>query len=191
MRTNYTLLLTFCLGLSIFKSAAVTVVYDNFSVVIPAFAYIKATTTPSAVSMTLTTPSAGAKTSTSTNSNLYLKVTSIVLPGKSRRITAKVSNSSIPTGTLLKVVSNDCSYPTTQGNFGNAVLSGVTLMKDVDQIIVDGIGSCYTGAATTDGYNLTFTWQPDDSYYYRLLSTGPGTGYMVNLTVTFTLSDNP
>jgi len=191
MRISHVLLITFCLGLSIFNSTAATIVYDNFSVVIPAFAYIKATTTPASVSMTLNASSAGAKISSASNSNLYLKVTSIVLPGKSRRITAKVSNSTIPTGTLLKVVSADCSYPATQGDFGNAVLSGITLIKDVDQIIVDGIGSCYTGTATTDGYNLTFTWQPNDSYYYTMLSTGAAASYMISLTVTFTLSDNP
>ena len=166
---------------------AATSVYNSFNIVIPAYSMIRIMTTPAPVSMTMTTSLAGASISSVSNSNMYLQITSIVNPNKLRRITAKISNSNIPVGTILKLASAPCSYPATQGNFGAVISPAITLIKNVDLTIIDGIGSCYTSNGTTDGYNLTFSWQPNGAQYNQLVGTGGPT----NLTIMFTMADMP
>jgi len=115
-----------------------------------------------------------------------MKVTSIVPAGSTRKITAVISNGNIPAGTILKLVSAPCTTLLSQGTLGSVVSTPIMLNKTANQTIVDGIGSCYTGTSITDGFQLTFTWQPDNSNYY-LINASAGT---TALTIAFTISSS-
>jgi hypothetical protein len=169
------------------KIVAQTKTYDQFSISVNGLNMLSINTSPSPVSMTLSTSIAGSPISPATNSNMYLKVTSIVATGSTRKITAMISSGSIPTGTILKLVSAACASINSVGSVGSPIATAVTLNKTASQTIIDGIGSCYTGTSTTDGYNLTFTWQPDNTKYY--LITAPTNG-STTVTITFTLASN-
>jgi hypothetical protein len=143
-------------------------------------------TSPSAVSMTLSTSVAGSSVTPVSNSNMYLKVTSIVPSGTTRKITAIISNGTIPTGTILTLAPAACTSANSEGTLGAVVTAPITLNKTSNQAIINSIGSCYTGTSTTDGYNLTYTWKPNDTNYYLITATSGST----TVTVTFTIANN-
>lgn len=159
---------------------------DQFSIVINDKCLLSTNTSPSPVSMTLSTSVAGAPISPVSNSNMYMKVTSILPTGSTRKITAMISSGNVPTGTILSVVSAPCTTSFSQGTLGSVVSAPIMLNKTSNQTIVDGIGSCYTGTSTTDGYQLTFTWQPDNTNYY-LINASAGT---TALTIAFTITSS-
>jgi len=159
---------------------------DQFTIVINDKCLLSTNTSPSPVSMTLSTSVAGSPVSPVSNSNMYIKVTSIVPTGSTRKITAIISNGTVPTGTILKLVSAPCTSIYSQGTLGSIVTTPITLNNTTNQILVDGIGSCYTGTSTTDGYQQTFTWQPDNTNYYLINATTEATA----ITITFTISSN-
>ena len=160
--------------------------YDQFTIVVNDKCMLSTNTSPSPVSMTLSTSVAGSAVSPVSNSNMYIKVTSIVPTGSTRKITAIISNGTVPAGTILNLISAPCTSINSQGALGSVVSAPITLLKTSDQTIVDGIGSCYTGLSTTDGYHLTFTWQPDQTNYYLINATPVATA----VTVTFTIASN-
>lgn len=157
---------------------------DQITIVVNDKCMLSTNTSPSPVSMTLSTSVAGSPVSPVSNSNMYMKVTSIVPTGSTRKITAIISNGTVPAGTILKLVSAPCTTSYSQGALGSVVSTPVTLNKTSGQTIIDGIGSCYTGTSTTDGYNLTYTWQPDDTNYYLINATSGATAVSITLTIT-------
>lgn len=159
---------------------------DQFTIVVNDKCLLSTNTSPSPVSMTLSTSVAGSPVSPVSNSNMYIKITSIVPTGATRKITAIISNGTVPKGTILKLVSAPCTGINSQGTLGSVVTNPVTLNNTTNQILVDGIGSCYTGTSTTDGYQQTFTWQPDNTNYYLINATPESTA----VTITFTISSN-
>jgi hypothetical protein len=161
-------------------------VSEQFSIVLNDKCLLSTNTTPSPVSMTLSTSVAGSAVSPVTNSNMYMKVTSIAPVGSTRKISAIITNGNVPPGTILKLVSAPCTNLYSQGSLGTVVPTPVTLNKTSNQTIVDGIGSCYTGTSPTDGYQLTFTWQPDNTNYYLINATPQATA----VTITFTIAAN-
>lgn len=111
------------------------------------------------------------------NSSLWLNVTSIVPSGKTRKVTASVSDN-VPTGTTLKVTA--ASYTGTgEGTFGTpgAQISLATTAAN----IITGIGSCYTGNGASNGYNLTYLWERNTGSFGSLLNA------TTSVTVTYTL----
>lgn len=169
------------------KMAAQIKDYNQFSIAVNSICILTTNTSPSPVSMTLSTSIAGSPISPATNSNMYLKVTSIVAAGTTCKITAIITNGTVPTGTILKLVSASGTTTNSQGTLGSAISTPITLNKTSDQTIINGIGSCYTGTNTTDGYNLTFTWQPDRTTYYLINAPSSGS---TSVTVKFTIASN-
>ena len=159
---------------------------DQFTIVINDKCLLSTNTSPSPVSMTLSTSVAGSPVSPVSNSNMYMKVTSIVPTGSTRKISAIITNGVVPTGTILKLISAPCTSINSQGSLGSVISTPITLNNTSNQTIVDGIGSCYTGTSTTDGYQLTFTWQPDGTNYYLINATTEATA----VTLTFTTASN-
>jgi len=162
-------------------------VSEQFTILVNDKCLLSTNTTPSPVSMTLSTSVAGSAVSPVSNSNMYMKVTSIVPTGTTRKISAIVSNGNVPTGTILKLVSAPCTSFNSQGALGSVITTPITLNNTSSQTIVNGIGSCYTGTAATDGYRLTFTWQPDETNYYLINSTPDPAAVTITFTIT---SDN-
>ena len=135
-------------------------------------------TTPITVYMKAIT--AGASLSNSTNNSSYLKITSIVPWGAKRKVEACITNGNPPNGTLLKLAASPCS--TGSGTFGS-VDPQITLAKNINKRIIYNIGSCYTGIGTTDGYNLTYSWELDPNNLSELTAFSTTAAF-----ITFTIS---
>ena len=133
-----------------------------------------------AVSLQLTTTTAGDAINGGTATS-YAQVSSIVAQSQSRSITASVTG--VPAGTTLDVLG---VVPSASGDadgaFGSSAGS-VTLGTTAVNIFT-GIGSCYTGTAAGDGYQLNWTWNAGAAgTYANIVATGGATA-----TVTFTIT---
>lgn len=135
------------------------------------------------VSMSLTSSTAGAAVTQVSNSNIYVKISSIV-PGNTRRqITARISSGSVPSATTLTLLPATCTTTNSGGVLGTPISSPITLTS-ADQPIVNQVGTCYTGSGSTDGYRMTFTWSVlNPTSNYQQLASGS-----YNITVVFTLT---
>ncbi len=154
---------------------------QNVTLNVPDYALIA--TNNATVSMNLTSSTAGAAASQAINSNLYVKISSRVPTNLRRRITARISNGSVPAGTTLTIKSASCTTANSGGTRGYPWFWATTLDYN-DQLLVWGIGTCYTGTGNTDGYRMTFNWSVDNpSVNYEELASG--TYY---ITVVFTLT---
>lgn len=137
------------------------------------------------INLSMTAGDAGGALNSATNSDMYVRVTSIVPGSTHREITARISNGTVPPGTKLTLVSDNCTTTNSGGNLGTASTIPIEL-NTIDQILVDGIGSCYTGINNDDGYRLTYTWMTDVSgaNYNLLEATTEPTTITVVLTIT-------
>ena len=122
---------------------------------------------------------AGSVSTNTTNSDTYLKMTSIT-SGSNKKVDVQITNGNPPTGTLLKVTPVRCK--TGSGTFGT-VSSQLTLRSSSSQPIIQGIGTCYTGVGTQDGYNLIYNWDLDPNNVAHLAGNTT-TGVFITYTVT-------
>lgn len=137
------------------------------------------------VVLTMSGSVAGAPVSSASNSDMFLKLSSLVPGGTAREVTARISSGSVPQGTSLSVVAAPCTLTNSGGNLGNVVITPINL-SSIDQNLIIGIGSCYTGTGYNDGYKLTYKWSPTNlpaSYGLIQSTTSP-----VNITVVYTIT---
>lgn len=152
-------------------------VVDQFNIVINAICLIR--TVGGDVSMNLSTSTPGSAISAATNSNTYLQITSIIPTNTTRHITASINATTpLPAGTTLKLKATGCT--TGSGTFGTG--HEVTLTSS-DQEIVSGIGSCYTGTLSNNGYRLTYTWTPLTSSYSLIKATTSSASVVARFTI--------
>ena len=119
------------------------------------------------------------------NSDMFVKFSSIVPGSTNREVTVKLVSGTIPTGTFLSLQTTTCTTTNSGGRLGTPNPIPIYL-NETDQILISLIGSCYTGTGYTDGYQLTFTWGPDSpESNYHLIESSPDP---VNLTIVFTLT---
>ncbi len=134
-----------------------------------------------AVSLQLTTSVAGEQISGGTGTS-YAQVSSIISSGETRTITATITG--VPTGTSLAV---DTAIPSS-GNEGGTLgtgTTGIALVNSAPEVtLVTGIGSCYTGVASTDGYVLNYAWDAGASGTYGNIVATSGSTATVVLTIT-------
>lgn len=137
------------------------------------------------VSMTLSTSIAGTQVSSVSNSDMFVKISSLVPGNTNRKITVRVSNGTVPPGTRLTLV----AAPSTNANGGGrlgTVVSPPFVLNAIDHDLVIGIGSCYTGTGYTDGFQLTYTWEPySPTTDYQLIQA---TADPTTLTIALTIS---
>ena len=108
------------------------------------------------ISLQLTTTIAGeAVEASKSDSTARLRISSVIAEAKPRTLSAKVS-AGVPAGTLLKLEAKNPTGATFGGTKG--VYSGIVTLSESDANIITGIGSCYSGTATDDGYKLKYTW---------------------------------
>ena len=133
-----------------------------------------------AISLQLTTTTAGNQISGGTGTG-YAQVASIVSAAETRTITAAVTG--VPTGTSLDVTTT----PPSGGNSGGVLGTGTSAKSLVNNAaavtLVTGIGSCYTGSASTDGYTLDYAWNSAVGSYGNIVATNGSTATVV-LTIT-------
>lgn len=153
---------------------------DNITLQINEFCLIETNHAP--ITLTLNTTIVGAAVESVSNSDLFVRMSSLVPGGTNREITARISSGSVPTGTFLSLVSADCTTTNSGGNLGNAVLTPI-ILSAIDQDLIIGISSGYTGTGYNDGYQMTFTWGPDSPTNYSQLASDT-----YNITVIFTIT---
>jgi len=138
------------------------------------------------IEMELTANTAGESIETiATNSDMWIKVTSVVPGGTHRDIKAKITGT-IPSGTILKLQAAPATPSHSAGVLGSPNASPLTLSA-VDQYLIYNIGSCYTGTGPTDGYNLTYTWSiVNPTVNFGNLEATPST----TITIYFTLTES-
>lgn len=135
-----------------------------------------------AISLELTTATAGGKITGGTGIG-YAQVASIVSASELRTITAAITG--VPAGTSLGVT----TAAPTGGNSGGVLGTGTSatplVNSDPAVTLVTGIGSCYTGTASTDGYKFDYIWNCSVGSYGSIVATTGSTATVV-LTITNT-----
>ena len=132
------------------------------------------------ITITMTVPAeAGDLIASETDNNLWLNVTSIVASGNTRDISVNID---VPiTGLDLKVVSSAYSG----SGFGSwGTPQNEITLTSVDQTLVSGIKSGYTANGANNGYNLTYTAEPNASSNFGDIVSTAGS----DITVTYTLT---
>ena len=137
------------------------------------------------VSLTLSASVAGTPVQPVSNSDMYVKISSIVPGGTHREITARVGSGAVPLGTKLSVVAAPCTTANSGGSLGT-VNSIPIILSSIDQEIITLIASCYTGTGYNDGYRLTYTWGPISpaTNYHLIKATSTPTTITIVLTIT-------
>jgi hypothetical protein len=154
---------------------------DNVTLQIQDFCLIETNYAP--VSLSLITSIAGEAVASTSNSDLFVKISSIVPGGTNREITARISSGSVPTGTSLTLGSAPCTTTNSGGVLGTPVATPI-ILSAIDQDLVTGIATCYTGTGYNDGYQMTFTWGPDNpATNYGLIESDT-----YNIIVVFTIT---
>ncbi len=154
---------------------------DNVTLTVQDFCLIETNYAP--VSLSLITSTAGAAVASTSNSDLFVKISSIVPGNTNREITARISSGTIPAGTTLTLVSAPCTTTNSGGDLGTPVATPI-ILSAIDQDLVTGISTCYTGTGYNDGYQMTFTWAPDNpATNYGLIESNT-----YNIVVVFTIT---
>ena len=139
---------------------------------------VDTTGTVASIALQLNTNIAGNEITGGTGAS-YAQVSSIIASGQTRTIQA--SYDVLPAGTSLSVTGVLPNSGDGNGTYGTAV-SSVTLSTSAQDIFT-GIGSCYTGTASKDGYRLNWQWNAVGGSYSSIVATG-GTSTTVTLTIT-------
>ncbi|MDP4276704.1 MAG: hypothetical protein Q8914_03625 [Bacteroidota bacterium] len=156
---------------------------NDLSLGMPEVLLLKSNSTT--VNLTLTPQEAGLPVLSSlSNSDARVLVSSVVSGTQTRTMTASISAGTVPAGTYLKIqaLTPNTNFVGTAGTMG----SEATLVNGGDaQIIITGIGTCYSGTASDDGYGLKYTYGISGSTAdYALIRASGG----ASVTVTLTLS---
>ncbi len=153
---------------------------QNLSLGMPEVSLLAASATT--VNLQLTTATAGLAVKASVaDSSARLKISSVITSA-TRTLSATVS--AVPPGTSLTLQAQ-----TPNSNFGGTpgtFLPAAALPTTGSATIITGIGSCYSGTATDDGYHLKYTWGLLDpaANYAAVRATGAGTTVVVTLTIS-------
>lgn len=185
MQNKYKFQLAVLLGVVLFSGKTIAQSYtagEQITLQISSFCLIATNNAP--VNLTLTSAVAGAPITTVSNSDMYVKVSSIVPGGTHREITARIASGTVPVGTKLTLVAANSTTTNSGGVLGTAFTTPIVL-DAVDKELVDMIATCYTGTGYNDGYRLTYTWMRDTSVAYGLISS---TAAPVALTVMLTIT---
>lgn len=124
--------------------------------------------------------------SSSTDNTLWLNYSSIIgsTTEANRKITAAITNGTMPGGMLLKVQAG-ADAGNGDGTMGTA--AGQLTLSGSAQDLITGIGSCYTNTPENNGHQLTYTLELNGAGgSYANLDFDDAT----TLTITYTLSDN-
>lgn len=183
-KSQFALLLFLILIMSGVRTAAQSIsAGDIITLHIQDFCLIDTNHAP--VNMILRTSVAGTPAVPVSNSDVYVKVSSVVPGATFRKMTVRISSGVVPQGTQLTLSAAPCTTANSGGSLGTVVSTPVAL-SSTDQIIVNNIASCYTGSGYYDGYRLTYTWSPySPKTNYQLLQA---TASPVTLTVVLTIS---
>jgi len=134
------------------------------------------------ISLSLLHRDAGMSIEASKSDSTARLLISSVVTTSTRSVSARITFGSVPTGTnlLLSAINPNSHFVGSFGNMGSPILLDAT-----DKPIVSGIGTCYSGTGSDDGYILryTFALDPNPLLYGSLRAT---TNAQITVTLTLT-----
>jgi hypothetical protein len=132
------------------------------------------------ITLTLEHQDAGESVEPSKSDSTARLLVSSVIRSSARTLSAKITSGSVPAGTQLSLtaMTPNTSFVGTSGTLGSQVVLDAT-----DRTIVTGIGTCYSGTNTNDGFPLKYTFALAEGAYGSLRAT-TGTQVVVTLTLT-------
>lgn len=159
------------------NSGAIT---QNLSLGLREVALLSASATP--ISLVLVPDAVGLAVKSSVSDSSARLIISSVITSATRTLSASVS--AIPPGTTIKMQAlvPNTNFKGTQGTYLPAATLPLTSGTAVD--IITGIGSCYSGNATGDGYRLRYIWGLNLAEDYSLVKASGGTSVTVTLTIS-------
>jgi hypothetical protein len=156
---------------------------DPVTLQIPTFSMIA--TNNAQVQLTLTANVPGAMLNTASNSDVYVRITSIVAGATHQTITARIASGVVPAGTQLRLISASSTTTNSGGNLGIPAATHI-ILDNTDKTLINNIGTCFTGTGNNDGYRLTYTWEPNTQQgQYGLINA---TSVNAIITVVLTIS---
>jgi len=161
----------------------VNVTTNALSLGMPELSLLSASATQ--INLQLTTAVAGEAVKASvSDSTARLKISSVITSA-ARTLSASVS--AVPAGTVLKLQAQtpNSSFGGTPGTF----VTDAALPTSSSTDIITGIGSCYSGTATDDGYKLKYTWGLLNAATSYAAVRATGAGVVVTVTLTLTASN--
>lgn len=177
------ILIGFLLFFNHFIQAQDFIAGDVITIQVDRYALIETNHAP--ISLTLSSAVAGAALTSVSNSDMFLKLSSVTPRRDKRKVRAKISAGTVPAGTTLMLVAAKCTTTNSGGDLGKT--KPPIILSNMDQEILKDIRTCYTGTGYNDGYQLTFTWIPTTvAADYALIAA---TSSPINITVVFTLSE--
>lgn len=180
---KHILMLAFALVVTGTSLAQTYTAGDQITLQVSSFSLVATNNAP--INLTLGTTIAGSPVGVVTNSDMYVRVSSIVPGGTHRELSARISNGTVPAGTQITLVSAPCTTTNSGGALGTVITTPIVL-DAIDKILVDNIGTCYTGTGYNDGYRLTYSWQPIPTLtdYSMIKSTVSPVAITVVITIT-------
>lgn len=139
----------------------------------------------SSVNLTLTPQSAGLAVKPSVSDSTARVLVSSVISGTNTRTMSVVFTGNLPVGTFLKVQAKDPNGSFVGGKGTMAGEVSYTTNGGAAQDIITGIGTCYSGTGSDDGYKLLYTFgiSATTENYGDIRAVGGQT-----VTATFTLT---
>jgi len=186
MNTCTKFILALCVSLLSTSLVAQIPVSDIFNIVINNICIIR-TLPATTITMNMTVPQAGKPVATVVNANTYLQLTSIAPLNETRKVSTIISTGTRPSGTTLTLAVSPCTSGA--GALGNTYT--IVLTMESSQTIIDGIGSCYTGIATANGYKMTYTWAADIPNYSLINATSGSNPITITHTISLASEDSP
>ena len=148
---------------------------------------LESTTGENEIELTATAPiEAGDKVEfDQEDSTLWINYSSIVGTDATREVSVQITDGDVPAGLELSVVAK-ADAEQGEGATGSVSGDAIVLNGNSAAIIIEGVGSAYTGNGANKGHNLTYKIaQSNDSDAYSKLNFEQSQ----TLTITYTLSD--
>lgn len=174
--------LAICLSMGIKMQAQTNSADHSISLGLPEVALLGTQSGPVNLELSGSMAAGEAVLAEKSDSTAYLQYSSVITEGSPRTLYAKVTGT-VPAGTFLKAKAK-APGANASGDYGTLVATDVTLSL-TDNALVTGIGSCYSGTAADDGYNLKYTWGLDNpAANYADIRATAAASVTVTLTIT-------
>ena len=174
--------LAICLSMGMKIQAQTNAADHDISLGLPEVALLGTQSGPVNLELSGTMAAGEAVLASKSDSSAYLQYSSVISEGSTRTLYAKVTGT-VPAGTFLKAKAK-APGTNSSGDYDTLIATDVTLSA-TDSPLVTAIGSCYSGTAATDGYNLKYTWGLDnpEANYADIRATASA-----SVTVTLTIT---
>ena len=176
------LILTFTLMSCYVRGADTNIASTTLTLGVSEVALLK--TSAGVINLTLAHQDVGMPVEPSKSDSTARLLISSVITSETRTLSAKITSGNVPAGSHLALVAlqPNANFVGNSGTLGSQMTLDAT-----DRPIVAGIGTCYSGTGSDDGFPLKFTFALDlESGSYGALRATTGVQIVVTLTLTAT-----